>query len=98
MKKQLNSKARPKVPSAPAKKKLTDSVMVEFPQVKGRMVEKVQLFTSAECRSISIRFADKTDLRVVIDSWFTFQADHSDWRTGNQRVLKRWPAIRSKGM
>ena len=95
MEKQRNTKTRPKVRPA---KKIPGSRVVEFPQIKGRTVEKVQLFTSAEAHSISIRFADKTDLRFVIDSWFTFQADHSDWRTGNQRVLKRWPAIRSKGM
>lgn len=97
MKKQRNTKARPRVRPIPAKKK-TRGRVVEFPHIKGRTVEKVQLFISAEYRSISICFSDKTDLRFVIDSWFTFQTDHSDWRTGNQRVLKRWPVIRSKGM
>jgi hypothetical protein len=34
----------------------------------------------------------------VIDPALTFRADYSEWKAGNQKVLKRWPAIRSVGM
>jgi hypothetical protein len=70
--------------------------IVEFPQVRGRTVERVELITNPDFRCVSIRFKDKTDLSVVIDPSLTFKAQFSDWKTQNQRVLKRWPPIRSE--
>jgi hypothetical protein len=35
---------------------------------------------------------------VVIDTGLSFQAQYSEWKTGNQKVLKRWPVVRSSGM
>jgi hypothetical protein len=81
---------------APKKRKVP--WLVEFPQVRGRTVEKVTLSTDSDFPCISIRFQDNTDLTVVIDPWLTFRADYSRWNDGNQKVLKRWPVFRSDGM
>jgi hypothetical protein len=37
---------------------------------------------------VSIRFKDNTDLTVVIDTALTFQSEYSEWKAGNQKVLK----------
>jgi hypothetical protein len=72
--------------------------LVQFPQAKGRTVEKVELSLDSEFRCVSIRFKDKTDLTVVIDTALTFRAEYSEWKAGNQKVLKRWPVVRSGGV
>jgi hypothetical protein len=33
---------------------------------------------------------------VEIDTRLVFTPLHSDWKTGNQRVLKRWATIREE--
>ncbi|HEY4676427.1 MAG TPA: hypothetical protein VIJ01_04665 [Candidatus Angelobacter sp.] len=71
---------------------------MEFPQVKGRTVDMVELSLDSDFQCVSIRFKDKTDLTVVIDTALTFQAQYSEWKAGEQKVLKRWPAVRSHGM
>jgi hypothetical protein len=71
--------------------------IVEFPQVRGRTVERVELITNPDFCCVSIRFKDKTDLSVVIDPSLTFNTQFSDWKTHDQRVLKRWPPIHSEG-
>ena len=71
---------------------------MEFPEARGRTVEKVELSTDSDFPCISIRFQDNTDLTVVIDTALTFQADYSRWKAGNQKVLKRWPVFRSVGV
>jgi hypothetical protein len=71
---------------------------VEFPQARGRTVDKVELSADPSFPCISIRFKDNTDLTVMIHSGLTFRADYSEWKAGNQKLLKRWPAIRSIGM
>lgn len=94
-------KPRKKVPTKPRKsrkpQKSPSSRHVKFPQARGRTVEMVELFTDPDYPSISIRFQDSTDLTVVIDPALTFNASFSDWKNGEQCVLKRWPTVRSEG-
>lgn len=71
--------------------------LVKFPQVRGRTVEKVELSLDSDFQCVSIRFKDNTDLTVVIDTALMFRAEYSEWKAGNQTVLKRWPMIQSHG-
>lgn len=98
MKKQSPNKAPQEARRAPKQPKTRYSRLVEFPEARGRTVEKVELSTDSDFPCISIRFQDNTDLTVVIDPWLTFRADYSRWKAGNQKVLKRWPVFRSDGM
>jgi hypothetical protein len=92
MKKRAGQKALPGA-SALKKKKSLQKRVVEFSEPRGRKVERIELITSSECHSISIRFDDKTDLSFVIDAWPRLKAEYSDWKTGNQHILKRWPVM-----
>jgi hypothetical protein len=78
-----------------AQRKASSARLVEFPQAKGRTVEKVELSLDSDFQCVSIRFKDNTDLTVVIDATLTFQASYSEWTDGDQKVLKRWPVVRS---
>jgi hypothetical protein len=98
LKKQSRNKTIQKPRRAPKQSKTRHSRLVEFPEVRGLTVEKVALSADSDFPCISIRFQDKTDLTVVIDPWLTFQADYSRWKDGNQKVLKRWPVVRSDGI
>jgi len=95
MKKQSAKKAPPKDRRAPKQPKTRYSRLMEFPEVKGLIVEKVELSADSDFPCVSIRFSDNTDLTVVIDPWLTFHVDYSSWKAGNQKVLKRWPVFRS---
>ena len=97
MPKESRNKAQ-KAHRTPKQSKARYSRLVEFPEARGRTVEKVVLSTDSDFPCISIRFQDHTDLSVVIDPWLTFKADYSRWKDGNQKVLKRWPVFRSDGM
>jgi hypothetical protein len=97
LKKQPASKTTQKPRRSP-QRKARYSRLVEFPEARGRTVEKVELSTDSDFPCISIRFKDNTDLTFVIDPALTFQADYSGWKDGEQKVLKRWPVFRSDGM
>jgi hypothetical protein len=96
--KQSRNKSAQKARRARTQRKASYVRLIEFPQAKGRTVEKVELSTGSDFPCISIRFQDNTDLTVVIDTALTFQADFSKWKSGNQKVLKRWPVFRSVGI
>jgi len=89
MKKQASSKS-PKNPRPSKQRKPSYGQVMEFPQAKGRTVELVKLIANPDYHCLCIRFKDKTDLSVVIDSLFTFRANFSDWKTHDQRVIKEW--------
>lgn len=90
MKKQAGKKA-PSGASAIRKNQPSPGRVMEFAELRGRKIEKIELAASSECHTISIRFQNKTDLSFVIDAWPRLKAEYSDWKTGNQRVLKHWP-------
>lgn len=68
---------------------------VQFPEIEGKTVETVELLTAPDYHTISINFRDKTCLHFSIETGFTVRTDYSDWKTGEQRILRKWPMIRS---
>jgi hypothetical protein len=69
---------------------------VEFPLVKGKTAEKVELFTTAHYHSITIDFLDQTSLALVIEPGFTINAEFQQRRKGDTHVLAEWPPIHSQ--
>lgn len=69
--------------------------LVHYPQAKGKTIEDVEFSTSFDYHNVSINFQDKTSLNLSIETGFTLEADYSNWKTGNQRVLRAWRPIRS---
>jgi hypothetical protein len=67
-------------------------------EVAGKIVEHVEIFTSGEYHSITVRFQDKTSLHFVIDPGFTLDTEYDDWKTDELRCLKRWPLIHSASL
>jgi hypothetical protein len=98
MPKQSAKKATQKTRRNRARHGNTDKRLVNFPQARGRTVEEVELSLDSDYHCVAIRFKDNTDLTVVIDPALTFQATYSEWKAGNQKVLKRWPVVRSQGI
>ena len=66
-----------------------------FPQTRGKLVEDVEFSTSTDYHNISINFQDKTSLNFSIETGFTLEPDYSDWKSGNQRVIRTWPVMSS---
>ncbi len=94
---QHKRKKPPKSRFALIERKSSIGRVLEFPQMKGRTVEKLELFTSAEDHSIAIQFQDRTLLSFRLELGFTLTADYLDFKTGDGRVVKRWGPIRSEG-
>ncbi len=59
------------------------------------MLEDVSLTTNVDFNCIELSFDDRTSLLFDINPCFTVLADYSDWKTGDQRIIKRWPRFRS---
>jgi hypothetical protein len=64
-------------------------------EVKGRTVERIEVYASTDSHCVSICFQDKTDTTVridlIMDARLGFVVLQSDRSIGDQRVLKSWP-------
>jgi len=67
---------------------------LHFPEVKGKIVESVEI--DAAVQAITILFQDKTALSFDLEPSLTVFPELSDFKTGNWRGVKRWPAVHSK--
>ena len=64
--------------------------LIRFPPAQGKIVDSVEFSTDADYHAISVNFRDRTSLTFEIETGFTLLADYSDWKSGNQRVLRSW--------
>jgi len=69
--------------------------VVEFSEVKGRVLESALFTTAFDYHALVLDFADKTSLTVVIDPCFLVSASLSDIKTGTQQVLRQWRKTQS---
>jgi hypothetical protein len=67
----------------------------QFHEVKGKIVEKVELDPAGEFAAIV--FQDQTALTFNIDPLVAIYPELSDWKTGDWKGIKRWPAVQSRG-
>ncbi len=77
-------------------KKFPERKVVQFPQLAGRIIDRVRLFTALDNHCISINFQDKTLLSLNFEPGFILKASLADVKTGNVRTIRRWPPIESE--
>ena len=66
-----------------------------FPQIKGKIVEDVELMPTENGYSIGIMFQDRTYLSFDVEPYITIFPELSDWKTKNYKPLKRWRTLHS---
>jgi hypothetical protein len=66
-----------------------------FPQARGKTLDMVEFYTCPGHHIISVRFQDKTSLDFILEPNFVVEPLYSDWKTGNERQVRKWPMIRS---
>jgi len=66
-----------------------------FSEIKGKIVEAVELVSMESGYAIGIMFQDRTYLCFNVNPFLSGTPELSDWKTQNHKPLKRWPTIRS---
>lgn len=76
-------------------RKLPDSNFVEFPNMQGRMVRKIEFSTSRDYHAVTIFFEDNTLLNIALEPLFMLRGRFSEVKDGTEHVVKEWPTITS---
>ena len=66
-----------------------------FRPAQGKTIEKVEFSASADHHDITIWLTDKASLNFSIEAGFTVKPEYSDWKSGEQRIVRSWPLLRS---
>jgi hypothetical protein len=70
--------------------------IVEFPQMKGRTVQRVRFYTSADENTVAIRFRDRTQLSLYFEPALVLRADLLKLNRWDADTIKEWPSIHSE--
>lgn len=71
-------------------------IQQEFPEVVGKIVEKVEVSIETGYYGITIRFQDKTALTFPIEPCIFVSPVYADWTDGEENTLKQYEPVRSK--
>src|SRR3954470_24863359 len=63
---------------------------MKFPEVKGKIIQTIELFVSSDECIIDIGFQDRTSLSFDVEPCVVIVPKLADWKTGEYRPLKRW--------
>jgi hypothetical protein len=77
----------------PARRRRRSRQLLRFSEARGKTVEFVEMCADADFPCVEIGFQDKTALHFVMDTCLTMEPTYSNWKTGNQRLLRRWAAV-----
>lgn len=66
-----------------------------FPPVRGKTLADAYVTVDSDMNCLTLCFDDNTELVIDIEPCLSFAASYSDWKTGDQRVIKSWPRVRS---
>lgn len=89
-----NKKQKPKPHSSKSKTvapKPRRSNAMRFAQAVGKTVDFIEMDWTADFPCVEVAFSDRTALLFELGSRLTLEPMYSNWKTGNQRVLRRWP-------
>lgn len=76
-------------------RKIPGRRLMEFPAVKGKTIDKIELLTSAEYHCITLDFHDQTVLNLAIQPGFAIRGELQRREKGERRTLAEWPPIQS---
>lgn len=68
----------------------------EFPEVKGKIVDRVELIVEGDFYGIDIHFHDRTALAFSFEPCVVAFPEYSDWTGGEQKPIKEFKPVRSR--
>lgn len=77
------------------KKEIPYRQILDFPQVKGKVILGVEVGISTDENSITLYFQDDTALCFDVEPCLTIMPEFADIK-GDWKQIKRWPAMHSR--
>ena len=89
------ARRKPRTPHGLLQRKGPYRNLIEIPGMKGRTLERVEIYTATGYHSLTFDFEDQTSLSLLLDPRLFITAELSDISSGSERTLKIWPQSRA---
>lgn len=70
--------------------------LADYPEVKDKIIDGVEIHNSLDHFDITITFQDKTTLVLIVEPSTVVFPVLSQWENGEEKILKEYEPIRSK--
>jgi len=70
--------------------------LADFPEVKDKIIDGVEVSSDLEHFDITITFQDKTTLTLILEPCVAVFPVLADWPNGEEKTLKKYKPVRSK--
>ena len=70
--------------------------LAAFPEVKGKIIEGVEISSDLDYFDITISFQDKTTLVLILEPCVAVFPVLAKWENGEEKTLKEYEPVRSK--
>jgi len=70
--------------------------LADFPEVKDKIIDGVEVSSDLEYFGITITFQDKTTLTLILEPCVAVSPVLADWTDGEEKVIKKYKPVRSK--
>lgn len=67
-------------------------------EVKGKIVESIEVYVTSDHYSANINFNDNTAIVFNVEPSVTLSPYYGDWKTGTCKVLKEWEPVKSMSL
>ena len=68
--------------------------MIIKEEIHGKTLDEIEITNLNEWRNITVRFTDETSIHFHLQLTLLVNTELSDWRTGNDNILKRYPQMK----
>ena len=72
-----------------------DRTRVRISEVKGKIVENIEIYVTSDHYSVNVNFNDKTAMVFSVEPFVAVSPYYADWTTGERKMLKEWEPIKS---
>ena len=70
--------------------------VADFPEVKGKIVNAVEVHADHEYYGITICFQDETTLSFTVEPCVVAFPVYAGWENGEEKTIKKYKPVRSK--
>jgi hypothetical protein len=64
-------------------------------EVKGKIVDNIEITVTSDHHSIAINFSDNTGMILVVEPCIAVFPYFGDWKTGDCKVIKEWEPLKT---
>jgi hypothetical protein len=69
--------------------------ITRIPEVKGKIVENIEITVTSNHHSIAVNFSDNTAMILYMEPCIAVFPYLGDWKTGDCKVIKEWEPLKT---